>query len=42
LVTPINKQHEFIGTRFLRRMEKVLVWLMKHFVSVKPYSPKTR
>ena len=39
LVTPIN-DHEFIGTRFMRRMEKVLVWLMKHFAPAKPFSPK--
>lgn len=39
LVTPIN-DHEFIGTRFLRQMEKVLVWLMKHFAPAKPFSPK--
>lgn len=40
LVAPIN-DHEFIGTRFMRQMEKVLVWLMKHFASAKPVSPKT-
>lgn len=39
LVTPIN-DNEFIGTRFLRRMEKVLVWMMKHFSTAKPFSPK--
>ncbi|KLU66359.1 UMP phosphatase [Desulfosporosinus acididurans] len=39
LVTPINDR-EFIGTRIMRRMEKVLVWLMKHFAPAKPYSPK--
>lgn len=39
LVTPIN-DHEFIGTRFMRRAEKLLVWMMKHFTSVKPFSPK--
>ncbi|MDP4128039.1 MAG: YqeG family HAD IIIA-type phosphatase [Bacillota bacterium] len=39
LVTPIN-DHEFVGTRFMRRVEKLLVWLMKHFTSVKPFSPK--
>ncbi|KGP76005.1 HAD family hydrolase [Desulfosporosinus sp. Tol-M] len=39
LVTPINDR-EFIGTRFLRRMEKVLVWLMKHCAPAKPVSPR--
>jgi len=39
LVTPIN-DHEFIGTRVMRQMEKVLVWMMKHFASVKPFSSK--
>ncbi|OLN32228.1 YqeG family HAD IIIA-type phosphatase [Desulfosporosinus metallidurans] len=39
LVTPIN-DHEFIGTRLMRRVEKLLVWMMKHFTSVKPFSPK--
>jgi len=39
LVTPINDQ-EFIGTRIMRQMEKVLVWMMKRFASAKPYSPK--
>lgn len=39
LVTPIN-DHEFIGTRIMRQMEKVLVWMMKHFASAKPFSPK--
>lgn len=39
LVTPINDQ-EFIGTRIMRRIEKLLVWVMKHFASAKPYSPK--
>ena len=39
LVTPINDR-EFIGTRFMRQMEKVLVWMMKHFASAKPFSPK--
>ena len=39
LVTPIN-DHEFIGTRVVRRMEKVLVWLMKHCASAKSFSPK--
>jgi uncharacterized protein len=38
LVTPIN-DHEFIGTRIMRRIEKLLVWLMKHFASAK-FSPK--
>jgi HAD superfamily phosphatase (TIGR01668 family) len=39
LVVPIS-DHEFIGTKFLRRMEKVLVWLMKHFAPAKSHSPK--
>ncbi|AFQ43013.1 YqeG family HAD IIIA-type phosphatase [Desulfosporosinus meridiei] len=39
LVTPINDR-EFIGTRIMRRIEKVLVWIMKHFASAKPFSPK--
>ena len=39
LVTPIN-DHEFIGTRVMRQLEKVLVWLMKHFAQAKPFSPK--
>lgn len=39
LVTPINDR-EFIGTRIMRRMEKVLVWIMKHFASAKPLNPK--
>ncbi|SPF43538.1 Hydrolase, HAD-super, subfamily IIIA domain protein [Candidatus Desulfosporosinus infrequens] len=39
LVTPIN-EHEFIGTRVMRQIEKVLVWLMKRFAPAKPFSPK--
>ena len=39
LVTPINDR-EFIGTRVVRRIEKVLVWMMKHFAPAKPISPK--
>ena len=39
LVSPIN-DHEFIGTRVMRRMEKVLVWMMKHIAPAKPFSPK--
>ncbi|EGW40319.1 MULTISPECIES: YqeG family HAD IIIA-type phosphatase [unclassified Desulfosporosinus] len=39
LVTPIN-ENEFIGTRILRQMEKLLVWLMKRFAPAKPFSPK--
>ncbi|KGK86357.1 HAD family hydrolase [Desulfosporosinus sp. HMP52] len=39
LVTPINDR-EFVGTRIMRRIEKVLVWIMKHFASAKPFSPK--
>jgi len=30
LVLPINDK-EFIGTRFMRRLERVLVWLMRKF-----------
>jgi uncharacterized protein len=41
LVLPISDR-EFIGTRFLRQMERVLVWLMKHFATAKPHSPKVR
>lgn len=41
LVLPIN-DHEFIGTRFMRQMEKILVWLMKYSAPAKPYSPKIR
>ncbi|NMA69722.1 MAG: YqeG family HAD IIIA-type phosphatase [Desulfitobacterium sp.] len=37
LVIPISDR-EFIGTRFLRRMERILVWLMKR---VDPIEPKT-
>jgi HAD superfamily phosphatase (TIGR01668 family) len=33
LVLPISN-HEFVGTRFLRQMEKILVWLIKHFAPV--------
>ena len=39
LVIPIN-DHEFIGTRLMRRAERLPVWIMKHFTSVKPFSPK--
>ena len=39
LVLPIS-DHEFMGTRFLRQMEKLLVWIMKHFASAKPHSSK--
>ena len=39
LVTPIN-EHEFIGTRVVRQIEKVLVWMMKRFAPAKPFSPK--
>ena len=41
LVLPISDR-EFIGTRFLRQMERVLVWAMKHFATAKPHSPKVR
>ncbi|WP_407308245.1 YqeG family HAD IIIA-type phosphatase [Desulfosporosinus sp. SB140] len=39
LVIPINDR-EFLGTRIMRRLERVLVWMMKHFASAKPASPK--
>ncbi|HWQ73471.1 MAG TPA: YqeG family HAD IIIA-type phosphatase [Desulfitobacteriaceae bacterium] len=39
LVLPISN-HEFIGTRFMRQMEKILVWLIKHLTPVKQHSPK--
>lgn len=38
-VTPINDR-EFFGTRIMRRVEKVLVWLMKHCTQAKSCSPK--
>ncbi|AGA69885.1 HAD phosphatase subfamily IIIA [Desulfitobacterium dichloroeliminans LMG P-21439] len=41
LVLPIS-DHEFVGTKVLRRMERVLVWLMKHCDSSEPHSPKVR
>lgn len=41
LVIPISDR-EFIGTRFMRRAERILVWLMKHFSTAKPHSPKVR
>jgi HAD superfamily phosphatase (TIGR01668 family) len=41
LVLPISDR-EFIGTRFMRQMERVLVWLMKHTATAKPDSPKAR
>ena len=41
LVVPMSDR-EFIGTRFMRRAERVLVWLMKHFATAKPHSPKVR
>lgn len=39
LVTPINDR-EHIGTRFVRYMERLLVWLMKYMSPAKPHSPK--
>lgn len=39
LVTPIN-DHEHIGTRLVRRIEKVFFWLMKRCTQAKPFSPK--
>ncbi|MDR3541826.1 MAG: YqeG family HAD IIIA-type phosphatase [Desulfosporosinus sp.] len=39
LVTPIN-DHEFVGTRVMRQIEKVLIWMMKRFAAAKPFSPK--
>jgi HAD superfamily phosphatase (TIGR01668 family) len=41
LVLPISDR-EFIGTRFMRQMERVLVWLIKHTAAAKPDSPKAR
>lgn len=41
LVLPINDR-EFIGTRIMRQMERVLVWMMKHVSTAKPHSPKIR
>ncbi len=41
LVSPMSER-EFIGTRFLRRMEKGLVWLMRLMAPAKPDSPKAR
>lgn len=39
LVVPMSKR-EFIGTRFMRQMEKLLLWLMKKASAPKPDSPK--
>ncbi len=39
LVIPIS-DHEFVGTKFLRRMEKLLIWLIKHFAPVESHTPK--
>ncbi|KLU58563.1 UMP phosphatase [Peptococcaceae bacterium CEB3] len=39
LVIPMSPR-EFVGTRFMRRMERLLMWLMKHMASPKPDSPK--
>lgn len=41
LVVPISDR-EFIGTRFMRRAERILIWLMKRFTTAKPHSPKVR
>lgn len=41
LVLPMSDR-EFIGTRFMRQMEKLLVWMMNHFASASPHSPKIR
>lgn len=41
LVLPISDR-EFMGTRLMRRAEKGLVWLMRHFAPAKPHSPKLR
>lgn len=39
LVLPISER-EYFGTRVMRRVERVLVWLMKRCASAKPHSPK--
>lgn len=39
LVIPMSSR-EFVGTRFMRQMEKALLWLMKRASSPKPDSPK--
>ena len=41
LVLPINER-EFIGTRIMRRAERVLVWLMKRYDNSEPNSTKVR
>lgn len=41
LVLPISDR-EFIGTRFMRMAERVLVWLMKRFKTARPHTPKAR
>lgn len=41
LVLPINDR-EFIGTRIMRRAERVLVWLMKRYDNSEPNSTKVR
>jgi len=40
LVLPISDR-EFVGTRFMRRMERGLVWVMKHLASPKPHGSKS-
>ncbi|MHB1653755.1 MAG: YqeG family HAD IIIA-type phosphatase [Desulfitobacteriaceae bacterium] len=39
LVIPMS-QREFVGTRFMRQMEKAMFWLMRHATGPKPDSPK--
>ncbi|MEA4900455.1 YqeG family HAD IIIA-type phosphatase [Desulfitobacterium sp.] len=39
LVLPISER-EYIGTRVMRRVERVLIWMMKRFADAKPHSPK--
>ncbi|MDI6812324.1 MAG: YqeG family HAD IIIA-type phosphatase [Desulfitobacteriaceae bacterium] len=39
LVVPMSSR-EFIGTRFMRQMEKAVLWLMKKASAPKPDSPK--
>lgn len=41
LVIPISER-EFLGTRFMRRMEKAMFWLLKRVAAPKPESPKAR
>lgn len=39
LVVPLSER-EFIGTRFMRQMEKAMFWLLKRAAGPKPDSPK--